>query len=185
MNAKTRSLTTLAGVVLTLGLFAHERPTSAQSPRRLFLQQGEAAQSPSAQSPNSNCKRLKGITVQVFDPVTGIVSGTVTNAHFLNGMLEDVLNFDAGVVITPNPNVVTFISDMTITTDSGQLKASQLTAFNFETGFWSEWGNINPNSSTGRFAGATGVIFFSGKTIGNVDTGPFEAEITGEICFPE
>jgi len=111
------------------------------------------------------------------------VSGTVTNGKFLNGTLEDVINSDAGFVFTPDPNVVTFLSDLTITTVDGQLKATPLTAFNFVTGFWSEFGNINPNTSTGRFAGATGVIFFSGKTIGNVDTGPFEAEITGEICF--
>lgn len=164
MNARTRTVMTLVSVMLILGLFALEQSTLAQSL-------------------NSNCKKLKGTSVQVFDPVTGIVSGTVTNAGILDGMFEDAINSDAGFVFTPDPNVVTFLSDLTITTVNGQLKASPLTAFNFITGFWSEWGNINPNASTGRFAGATGVIFFSGKTIGNIDTGPFEAEITGEICF--
>jgi len=164
MNAKTRTVMTVVSVMLILGLFALEQSTSAQSPI-------------------SNCKKLKGTSVQVFDPVTGIVSGTVTNARILDGTLEDVINSDAGFVLTPDPNVVTFLSDLTITTVNGQLKASPLTAFNFVTGFWSEFGNINPNTSTGRFAGATGVIFFSGKTIGNIDTGPFKAQITGEICF--
>jgi len=164
MNARTRTVMTLVSVMLILGLFALEQSTSAQSP-------------------NSNCKKLKGTSVQVFDPVTGIVSGTVTNAVILHGTLEDVINSDAGFVFTPDPNVVTFLSDLTITTVNGQLKASPLTAFNFVTGFWSELGNINSNASTGRFAGATGVIFFSGKTIGNIDTGPFEAQIIGEICF--
>ena len=164
MNAKTRTVMTVVSVMLILGLFALEQSTSAQSPI-------------------SNCKKLKGTSVQVFDPVTGIVSGTVTNAGILDGTLEDVINSDAGFVLTPDPNVVTFLSDLTITTVNGQLKASPLTAFNFVTGFWSEFGNINPNTSTGRFAGATGVIFFSGKTIGNIDTGPFKAQITGEICF--
>ncbi|HLE62843.1 MAG TPA: hypothetical protein VI750_06885 [Pyrinomonadaceae bacterium] len=164
MNAKTRTVMTVVSVMLILGLFALEQSTSAQSPI-------------------SNCKKLKGTSVQVFDPVTGIVSGTVTNAGILDGTLEDVISSDAGFVLTPDPNVVTFLSDLTITTVNGQLKASPLTAFNFVTGFWSEFGNINPNTSTGRFAGATGVIFFSGKTIGNIDTGPFKAQITGEICF--
>ncbi|HKZ01512.1 MAG TPA: hypothetical protein VJ180_04695 [Pyrinomonadaceae bacterium] len=164
MNAKTRTVMTVVSVMLILGLFALEQSTSAQSPI-------------------SNCKKLKGTSVQVFDPVTGIVSGTVTNAGIHDGTLEDVINSDAGFVLTPDPNVVTFLSDLTITTVNGQLKASALTAFNFVTGFWSEFGNINPNTSTGRFAGATGVIFFSGKTIGNIDTGPFKAQITGEICF--
>ena len=164
MNAKTRTVMTVVSVMLILGLFALEQSTSAQSPI-------------------SNCKKLKGTSVQVFDPVTGIVSGTVTNAGILDGTLEDVINSDAGFVLAPDPNVVTFLSDLTITTVNGQLKASPLTAFNFVTGFWSEFGNINPNTSTGRFAGATGVIFFSGKSIGNIDTGPFKAQITGEICF--
>jgi hypothetical protein len=40
---------------------------------------------------------------------------------------------------------------------------------------------INPNASSGRFAGATGVLFISGKTTDGGAT--FQSNINGEICF--
>ena len=164
MSAKTRNLVTLVAVALTF----------------CSLSLGQSA---AAQSAGSNCKKLKGVAAQVFDPATGIGSGPITNAGFLNGTSEDAVNFSAGFVLTPDPNVVTYLSDLTITTANGQLKANDVNTFNFANGFFTEFGNINPNTSTGRFAGATGVIFFTGKTVGTPDVGPYEAEITGEICF--
>jgi hypothetical protein len=66
------------------------------------------------------------------------------------------------------------------------LKASSdVNTFNFVTGYFTKFGQINPTTSTGKFAGATGVIFFTGKTIGTPDVGPFEAEIRAEICFAQ
>jgi hypothetical protein len=183
MNAMTRTVMTLVAVVLTFGLFPLAQSASAQSSRGLFGARGNSAPSTSAQSANSNCQKLKGIRIDVFDPAAGISSGTITSGGWLNGTTETVINFDAGFVFTPDPNVVAFLSNTTITTIDGQLKASLVTTFNFATGFFNEWGNINPSTSTGRFAGAAGVIFFNGKTIRNIDTGPFESEIVGEICF--
>ena len=155
---------TLLAVVLTCGLFPLQ-------------------QSASAQSPLSECKKLKGRGVQVFDPATGVVSGPVTNAGILNGTLEDVIDFDAGFILTPDPTVVAYRTDLTITTIHGQLKASAITTQSILTGVGSEWGNINPNTSTGKFAGATGIIVFTFKPVGDPSTGPYEAEISGEICF--
>ena len=155
---------TLLAVVLTCGLFPLQ-------------------QSASAQSPLSACKKLKGRGVQVFDPATGVVSGPVTNAGILNGTLEDVIDFDAGFILTPDPTVVAYRTDLTITTIHGQLKASAVTTQSILTGVGSEWGNINPNTSTGKFAGATGIIVFTFKPIGDPSTGPYDAEISGEICF--
>lgn len=111
------------------------------------------------------------------------MSGPVTNAGILNGTLEDVINFDAGFVSTPDPNVVAYTTALTITTIHGQLKASPVTTQSIVTGAGAEWGNINPNTSTGRFAGATGMIFITFKSVGDPSIGPYEAEITGEICF--
>jgi len=164
MNTKTRMLMTLLTVVLTFGSFPLE-------------------QSASAQSPSSDCKALKGRGVQVFDPATGVVFGPVTNAGILNGTLEDVINFGAGFVFTPDPNVVAYTSDLTITTIHGQLRASPVTTQSVVTGSGAEWGNINPNTSTGRFAGATGMIFIIFKPVGDPSIGPYQAEITGEICL--
>ena len=183
MNAKIRTVVTLVVMMLMFGLFSLEQSISAQSARGLLGPRRNSAQSASSQSAKSNCKKLKGIRTDVFDPAAGISLGTITGGGWLNGTTETVINFDAGFVFTPDPNVVAFLSDTTITTIDGQLKASLVTTFNFVTGVFTEWGNINPNTSTGSFAGATGVIFFDGKTIGNIDTGPYESVIVGEICF--
>ncbi|MGH9968885.1 MAG: hypothetical protein ACREBG_13950 [Pyrinomonadaceae bacterium] len=155
MNTKTRKLATLVAVVLTLCLFSLEQ-TSAQSlnSRWVFGPHGNSAQSASAQSPNSTCKKLKGRSVSVFDPATGIASGPVANAGILNGTAEDVINFDSGFVFTPDPNVVACLSDLTITTIHGQLKTSAVVTQSVVTGDGTEWGYINPDTSTGRFAGA-------------------------------
>jgi hypothetical protein len=176
-------LVMLIAVVLTFGLFSLDQSTPAQSSRGLFAPHRNSAQPTSAQSSNSNCKKLKGIRIDMFDPVAGIASGTITHGGILNGTTEDVINFTAGVVVTPDPNVVAYLSDTTITTINGQLRTSLVTTQSFVTAVFSQWGYINPNTSTGRFAGATGVIFFTGKPIGDPSIGPYKAEITGEICF--
>jgi hypothetical protein len=164
MNAKIRTVMTLVVVMSILGMSSLEQSTSAQSV-------------------NSNCGTLKGRGVQVFDPVSGVVSGPVTNAGILNGTLEDVINFDAGFVFTADPNVVSYTTNLTITTIHGQLKASPVTTQSIVTGVGVEWGSINPSTSTGRFAGATGMIIISFKPVGDPSIGPYEAKITGEICF--
>lgn len=160
MNAKTRKFMTLMAILLTFCLFSLEQ---------------SAAQ--------SNCRKIKGSSVQVFDPAAGVVSGSVTNAGILNGTFEDVINFNAGFVFTPDPNVVTYTSDLTITTLHGQLKTSPVITQSIVTGAGTEFGNINPNTSTGRFAGATGLIFITFKLVGSDPNGPYEAEISGDICL--
>lgn len=185
MNAKNRKFMTLVAVALTFCLFPLEQSTSAQSPEGMFGPHGNSAQSTSPQSANSNCKKLKGIRIDVFDPASGIASGTITRGGILNGTTADVINFSAGFVFTPDPNVVAYLSDTTITTKKGQLKTSLVTTQNFVTGVFTQLGNINPNTSTGRFAGATGVIFFNGKPLPLADPsiGPYKSVIVGEICL--
>lgn len=183
MNAKTRTLATLVAVVLTFCLVSLEQLALAQSPRDFLGPRGNSAQSESSQSANSNCKKLKGRSVVVFDPATGITSGTVTNAGILNGKLEEVINFGAGFVFTPDPNVVTYLADSTIITRRGQLKSSAVITQSIVTGDGTDWGYINPVTSTGIFAGATGVIFSTFRLVGDDPNGPYVSEITGEICL--
>jgi hypothetical protein len=185
MNARTRKLMTLVGVVLTVGLLSLEQPISAQSAksRAWFAPRGNSSQSGSAASLNRNCKKLKGIRIDVFDPASGMVFGTITNGGILNGTTAETINFDAGFVFTPDPNVVAYTSDGTITTNRGQLKVGTVITQSIVTGVFAQWGNINPNTSTGRFAGATGVIFFDGIPIGDPAIGPYRSAIGGEICF--
>ena len=49
-------------------------------------------------------------------------------------------------------------ADMTVTTNRGLLKTSNTYIYSFETGFFTVMALIDPNLSTGRFAGATGVV---------------------------
>ena len=183
MNAKRSAVMTLTAAMLCLGLFQGERSVSAQSARGWFGPRADSMSPASVQSANQNCKALKGKGIQVFDPVLGVVSGPVTNAGILNGTLEDVINFAGGFVFTPDPTVVAYTTDLTITTNHGQLRASPVTTQSVVTGAGAEWGNINPSTSTGRFAGATGMILITFKPVGDPSTGPYEAEISGEICF--
>ncbi len=169
MNAKTGKLMTLVAVVLTSCLGSLEQLALARSPRGFLGPGGNSAQSTSSQSANSNCKKLRGIRIDVFDPAAGIASGTITRGGILNGTTEDVINFGAGVAFTPDPSMLTltYLSDLTITTVHGELKASTVILSTVTGDFFTQMANINPATSTGRFAGATGVIFLSGKAVGD------------------
>lgn len=163
MNQEIRKLTMLVAVVLTIGFFSLEQSA--------------------AQSVIGSCKKIKADSVGTFDPATGTVSGPVTNGGILNGQLEDVINFGAGFIFTPDPTVISYTTSLTITTLLGQLKASPVTTQSVVTGSGAEWGSIDPDTSTGRFAGATGLIFVHFKPVGDPSVGPYEAEITADICF--
>ena len=178
MNAKTRKFMALVAV-LTVCLFSVGQPISAQSlnGRGWLGQRGNSAQSKSAPSPNSNCRQVKGKLMDL-STLNGVV-GTLTNGGTLNGTYE-LLNH-AGPLSTPDPNTISYTLDFVLTTNQGQLKSSDVGIFDFETGVFSEIARINPSTSTGRFAGATGVLFTSGKTTDGGAT--FQSEITGEICF--
>ncbi|MGH9961836.1 MAG: hypothetical protein ACREBC_32685, partial [Pyrinomonadaceae bacterium] len=165
MNGKAKKLMALVAVVLTLCLFSLEQPTSAQE------------QSKSAQSAHSRCRRAKGKLSEVSNP-TG-TTGRITRGGILNGTTE--LVFTSGVLATPDPTTVSYTDDFTITTKQGQLKISDVGLFDFATGLFTTIGRINPTTSTGRFAGATGVLFTSGKTTDGGET--FQSRITGEICL--
>lgn len=168
---------------LVVGLLQLQPQTAAQVTksgadfRRNLIQQ--------TVSLKSNCKTIRGYGVQVFDPATGVVSGPVTNSGLLDGSLEDVIDFGAGFIFTPDPTVLTYTTDLTITTIHGQLKSSPVTTQSILTGIGNEFGAIDPNNSTGRFAGATGTIWVNFKPVGDPSVGPYEAEITADICFAQ
>jgi hypothetical protein len=78
-----------------------------------------------------------------------------------------------------------YTTDLTITAQQGQLKLSPVTIQSVVTGHGSEWGHINPTASTGRFAGATGILSVVFKLVGDPSVGPWEAEITADICLAQ
>jgi hypothetical protein len=174
MLGKTRTAMMLMFALLTV-----EPLTFAQSARGFLGVRSNAAQ------PRSNCKTIRANGVQVFDPATGVVSGPVTNSGLLDGNLEDVIDFGAGFIFTPDPTVVAYTTALTITTNHGQLKASPVTIQSVLTGSGSEWGQIDPDTSTGGFAGATGTISVVFKPVGDPSVGPYEAEINADICFAQ
>ncbi len=170
MNVKTRKLMTLVAIVLTFGLFSLEQSTSAQ--------EQSTAQS-TAQSARSNCRNVKGKLSEVSN--ANGTTGRITQGGILNGRTQ--LIFTSGVLPTPDPTTVSYTDDFTITTNRGVLKTHNVGIFDFATatGLFTEIARIDPNASSGRFAGATGVLFTSGKTTDGGAT--FESRITGEICL--
>lgn len=156
MNAKTRKLTTLVAL-LTFCSFSLVQSASAQS----------------------KCKQAKGNWFDSFD--SGATIGTITNSGFLDGTTFTV--YTGSFVFTPDPNVVSYISETTITNDKGQLRTNNVYAYNIVTGLWTAMGTINPNTSNGRYAGATGVVYFNGTTVGAFPQQSYPSEIAGEICF--
>jgi hypothetical protein len=145
----------LVAVVLTFGLLLSGQSTSAQS----------------------SCKKATGNLSEVADG--NHTTGAITAGGILNGMIES--DFTSGGLPTPDPTTFSYTRDFTITTNQGQLKTNIVGMGDFSTGLATEIGRINPATSTGRFAGATGVIFTSGKSTDGFATIQFE--ITGEICF--
>ncbi len=165
MNRTIKKLMTLVAVVLTLCLFPLEHSTLAQE------------QSTSAQSARSNCRNVKGKLSEVSNP--NGTTGRITNGGILNGTTQ--LIFTSGVLATPDPTTISYTDDFTVTTNRGVLKTHNVGIFDFATGLFTEIARIDPNASSGRFAGATGVLFTSGKTTDGGAT--FQSHITGEICL--
>ena len=147
----------LVAAVLSCGLFTLQESALAQS----------------------GCKLVKAQQVAVFDGPTNTTTGTITNGGDLNGTTLEV--FGSGFAPTQDPTTITFLADFTITTNHGQLKASNVYLFNF-AGVGANLGRINPATSTGTFSGATGVLYAAAKV---TSFSPFtvQAEYTGEICL--
>ena len=152
MKLKIRTLVAFALVVLTIGLFS-------------------LAQSASA---GIHCVRVNGN----LNGIGG--SGTITQGGRLNGTTQAV--FTSMFAPTPDPTTFSFTDDLTVTTNhNGVLKTRNVGIFDGATGLFSAIDRIDPNTSTGNFAGATGVLYINGRS--NDGGMTIQAEITGEICL--
>ena len=156
MKLKIRTIATFALVALTIGLF------------------------PLAQSAASvsDCKQAKG-NLSLVNNGNGTTSGTITQGGRLNGTTQAA--FTSAFTPTPDPSSFSFTDNLTLTTNKGVLVTHNIGVFDAATGLFSVINRIDPNAGTGDFAGATGVLYVSGKTTDGGAT--FQAEITGEICF--
>jgi hypothetical protein len=161
MNAEIKKALTGSAVILAFGLFAMGQLAFAQS----------------------KCKQARGIW-RDGDPSTPYSgeSGKIVHGGVLNG--TTVVVYNPAFVITPNPSFVSYISELTITTKHGQLRTSIVYLYDIVTNDrWTALGYINPNTSTEAFAGATGVLYFDGKTLGTYPLAAYPSDITGQICF--
>jgi hypothetical protein len=165
MSRTTKKLMTVAAVVLTLCLFPLGQSTSAQE------------QSTSVQSASRPCRSVEGKLSEVSS--ANGTTGRITHGGILNGRTQ--LIYTSGVLPTPDPNSVSYTTDFTVTTIRGVLKTHNAGIFEFANGVFTEIARIDPNASFGRFAGATGVLFTSGKTTDGGAT--FRSKISGEICL--
>jgi hypothetical protein len=162
MNSKTGQFMTLVAVLLAFGLLSPQQSRSEQSAR-------------------SNCTQVQANSTEYLGSTCCTDRGNFRNGGILNGTTEYV--YSPAFVVTPDPNVVSYISDFTLTANQGQLKASNVYIYDRVTGLWTAMGQINPGTSTGRFAGATGVLYFNGKTAGVIPDQSYRSKITAEICF--
>ena len=158
MHRTVKSFMTLAATVGTLGV--------------LFQAQSAGAE--------NKCKDLKATWVDVYTSGS-TSSGTVTNGGILDG--TTLTAYTSGAFSTPVPTTVSYTSELTITTNQGQLRATLVYLFDFSTGLWTALGRVVPNIGTGKFAGATGVLYFNGRTIGSTPPFTYPAEVSGEICL--
>lgn len=128
---------------------------------------------------NGKCLEVRGRFNDIYQGGS-TSSGTITNAGVLNGTTLTVYNTAA--FPTPEPTIVSYAADLTITTNQGQLTTRNVYLYDFATGRFTVMGRINPQTSTGRFAGVTGVLFINGHTVGSALPLSYPADISGEIC---
>ena len=155
MSIKIRTLATLALAVFAIGLFS-------SSPSVLAF--GECQKVRGTLSAVNNGNSATGVITQ-----SGRLNGTTLAVHTSN--------------FTPTPDLSTFsfTDDLSITTDKGVLRTHNVVIFDVARGLFTAIARIDPDTSTGDFAGTTGVLYLNGRTTDGGAT--VQAEITGEICL--
>ncbi|MFL6468710.1 MAG: hypothetical protein ACJ72Z_12200 [Pyrinomonadaceae bacterium] len=127
----------------------------------------------------SGCQKVKGIENGALNPDGSGASGTITQGGKLNGSSQVVLM--TGFIPTGDPFTFTFTDNLTLTTNEGILRTHNVSLFDTANGLSTAVARIDPNTSEGIFANATGVLYLNAKVTNAV--GGFQAEITGEVCF--
>jgi hypothetical protein len=129
----------------------------------------------------ANCKEVRGSFSEYWaggNDSTGIIA----NSGWLNGTTLVVFN-SAGFP-TPVSSAFSYTGAFVLTTSQGQLKGTRLFVSDLATGWGMDMTAIEPLTSTGVFAGATGVLYVN-IVVSNVDPPPttYVQEISGRICF--
>ena len=157
MNPRSGTLPTLAAIALTACLYS------------------QAAWAGN----HGSCTEARG-HLSVVNNGNGTTSGTISQGGRLNGSTQAL--FTSGLTFTPDPNTFSYTDDFAVTSSGGVLRTRNVGIFDVVAGLFSEIARIDPSASTGRFAGANGVLYINGTTTDGGAT--FQAEITGEVCYP-
>ena len=127
---------------------------------------------------DSDCKKVTG-DLNVINNGNGTTSGAITQGGKLNGTTQAV--FTSALTPTPDATTLSYTDNFAVTSNGGVLKTRNVGIFDVATGLFTEFARIDASASTGRFAGATGVLYVNGRTSDNGAT--FKAEIMGNICY--
>lgn len=130
-----------------------------------------------------NCYKVVGKARDIWPGTGNVSTGVLVGSRLLSGTTRYV--YDTAGFPTPDPDVVTFGADFTLTTKRGVVRARVLFLFNFAAGPWTSIATIDPDASTGRFAGATGTLWFpAGATIDQDDGAQaYPSDVTGHLCL--
>jgi hypothetical protein len=133
-----------------------------------------------------DCQELRAESIETVGDVANFIEvGVITNGGILNGTTEYVFDPATGSVRVTDPDVVSWFSAFTLTTKRGELKAHNVFLYNLVTGLWTSMAQINPATSTGRFARATGILYFNGSTIGVVPDSSYPSDVLAHICLAD
>ena len=134
----------------------------------------------------TECKAIKAVQRDVLisdgctSPVGFCAGGTIDGNHGLRGT-----SFFSGLSFNPIPSdplgrlAVPGVS--TYTTDDGTITISDVSVFDVARGTFAGVGQIT--GGTGRFAGATGDIFTTGRVLTGGSS--FITNVTGTLCLPK
>lgn len=130
-----------------------------------------------------DCRRIRAKVQETFPGTGNESTGVISGAGPLVGTEHYV--FDTAAFPTPDPNVVTFGAELTITTQHGVVMARAISLYNFVTGIWTQIATIDPDTSTGVFAGAAGTLWYPNGTTLNLEGGAqtYLSDLTGEVCL--
>lgn len=163
MKTKKRIVLTVIVFALSFASLRLEQPTSARPES-------------TTQSADSNCKEVKGNLTVEFG--AGTANGAITNGNVLNGTFATIFS-PGSVVPTADPTSITFTGDSTISTDKGVLATHDVYLFDVVRALGPGMLRIDSATSTGEFAGATGILYINP----NFGDPPGHAQLSGKICL--
>ena len=124
------------------------------------------------------CTKIEGAKLVETTSTPGTMTGSISGGGILTGATQTV--FTGGPMSTPSPTVISVTGNWTVTTNQGQLKTRNTFLYDFATGSGTALAVIDGASSTGRFAGASGILYLSVKDLSQL---PYTVagSVTGEV----